>query len=108
MMGDPTPLVPRRPRRHRPTSTPREPPGTPAGQRGWLWLLFLLPYAAVLVGVEVGARVRDPLRFQRLLRWLIVPIVVANLVQLTLLIATPLKAAVEPSAADELLSSIVL
>jgi hypothetical protein len=81
---------------------------TVAGQRGWLWLLFIMPYATILVGVEVGARVRDPMRFQRLLRLLIVPIVLANLVELVLLIVTPLTATVPPSPADELLSSVVL
>jgi hypothetical protein len=73
---------------------------TVAGQGGWLWLLFILPYATILVGVEVGARVRDPMRFQRLLRLLIVPIVLAKLVELVLLIVTPLTGAVPPSPAD--------
>jgi hypothetical protein len=69
---------------------------TVAGQRGWLWLLFILPYAAILVGVEIGARVPDPMRFQRVLRWLIAAIVLANLVELVLLIVTPLTSTVPP------------
>ncbi len=81
---------------------------TVARQRGWLWFLFVLPYAAVIVGVEVGARVREPMRFQRVLRWLIAPIVVFNLLELMLLIVTPLAAPAVPSPSDELVSSIVL
>jgi len=81
---------------------------TVAAQRGWLWFVFILPYVAVVVGVQVGGREPDPMRFQRLLRWLIAPVVACNLVELVLLIVTPLAAPSIPSPSDELVSSIVL
>jgi len=76
--------------------------------RGWIWFVLTAPLVLMLAWAAVSERIKDPLRWERGLHALMIPIVLANFVGLGLLIATPLTAADAPSAAEEFLSAVVL